>query len=78
VVGFKRTALVECVKQEIRIYEKANPNKEKSLEVEVNNTIKDEALNFIRAIETGKNNFNASIVGARNVEMIERAISSLK
>jgi len=78
VVGFKRTALVECVKQEIRIYEEANPNKEKSLEVEVNNTIKDEALNFIRAIETGKNNFNASIVGARNVEMIERAISSLK
>lgn len=78
VVGFKRTALVECVKQEIRIYEEANPNKEKSLKVEVNNTIKDEALNFIRAIETGKNSFNASIVGARNVEMIERALNSLK
>ena len=29
------------------------------------------------AIETGKNNFNSSIVGVRNVEMIERAINSL-
>ena len=75
IVGSKRTALVECVKQEIRIYE---GNEEKLLKVEVNNTIKDEALNFIRAIETGKNNFNSSIVGARNVEMIERAIVSLR
>jgi len=74
IVGSKRSTLVECVKQEIRIFEE---NEERLLEVEVNNTIRDEALNFIRAIETGKNNFNSSIVGARNVEMIERAISSL-
>jgi len=76
IVGSKRTALVECVKQEIRIYE--GNNKERLLEIEVNNTIRDEALNFIRAIETGKNNFNSSIVGARCVEMIERAINSLR
>jgi predicted dehydrogenase len=75
IVGSKRTALVECVKQEIKIYE---GNEEKLLKVEVNNTIRDEALNFIRAIKTGKNNFNSSIVGARNVEMIERAINSLR
>jgi len=75
IVGSKRTALVECVKQEIKIYES---NEEKLLEIEVNNTIRDEALNFIRAIETRKNNFNSSIVGARNVEMIERAIGSLR
>jgi len=75
IVGSKRTALVECVKQEIRIFE---GNEEKFLEIEVNNTIRDEALNFIRAIETGKNNFNSSIVGARNVEMTEKAISSLR
>jgi len=74
VVGSKRSALVECVKQEIKIYE---DDKDEMLRVEVNNTIKDEALNFIRAIETGKNNFNPSIVGARNVEMIEKAINSL-
>jgi len=76
IVGSKRTALVECVKQEIRIYEENN--KEELLKVEVNNTIRDEVLNFIRAIETGKNNFNSSIVGARCVERIERAISSLR
>ena len=75
IVGSKRTALVECVKQKIRIFEESE---EKLLEVEVNNTIREEALNFIRAIETGKNNFNSSIVGARNVEMIERAINSLR
>ncbi|AEA46587.1 Gfo/Idh/MocA family protein [Archaeoglobus veneficus] len=74
IVGSKRTALVECVKQEIKVYE----NNEKTLDVKANNTIREEALNFIKAIETGKNNFNSSIVGARNVEMIERAINSLK
>ena len=75
IVGSKRTVLVKCVKQEIRIFE---GDEEKLLDIEANNTIRDEVLNFIRAIETGKNNFNSSIVGARNVEMIERAISSLR
>jgi len=75
IVGSKRTALVECVKQEIRIYEKCG---DKQLKVEVNNTIRDEILNFIRAIETGKNSFNSSIIGARNVEMTEKAINSLR
>lgn len=77
IVGSKRTALVECVKQEIKIFD-GNNNKERLLNIEVNNTIRDEALNFIKAIETGKNTFNSSIVGARNVEMIERAINSLR
>mgnify|MGYP000719329067 CR=1 FL=1 len=77
IVGSKRTALVECVKQEIKIFD-GNNNKGKLLDVDVNNTIRDEALNFIKAIETGKNTFNSSIVGARNVEMIERAINSLR
>ena len=75
IIGSKRTALVDCVKQEIKIFEE---DKEKTLEVEVNNTIRDEALNFIRAMKTGKNNFNSSIVGARAVEIIERAINSLR
>jgi len=76
IAGSKRTALVECVKQEIKIFE--GDIREKLLDVEVNNTIRDEILNFIRAIETGKNNFNSSIIGARSVEMIERAINSLR
>jgi len=74
IVGSRRTASVECVKQEIKIFE---GDEEKLLKIEANNTIRDEALNFIKAIETGKNNFNSSIVGVRNVEMIERAINSL-
>lgn len=75
IVGSKCTALIECVKQEVRIYE---DGKEKLLSIEANNTIRDEILNFMSAIENGRNTFNSSIVGARNVEMIERAISSLK
>jgi predicted dehydrogenase len=75
IVGSKCTALVECAEQKIKIYKE---DIEEQLEIEANNTIKDEALNFIRAIETGKNDINSSIIGARNVEMLERAIDSLK
>ena len=75
VVASKRVALVECAKQEIKIYEGCE---ERMLKVEVNNTIRDEVLNFINAIRTGKSTFNSSIIGLRNVEMVERAINSLR
>lgn len=44
------------------------------IEVNANNTIREEALNFLNAIKTGKNTFNSAIVGARCVEMIDRVI----
>jgi predicted dehydrogenase len=75
IVGSKRTALVDCVKQEIEIWEEEEKT---MLEVKANNTIRDEVLNFLDAMKTGRNNFNSSIVGARNVEMIEKAIKSLR
>ena len=75
IVGSKRTALVECVKQTIKLYEEGE---ERMMDVKANNTIKDEIINFIEAIKTGKNTFNSSIIGVKNVEMIEKALNSLR
>lgn len=75
IVGSKRTALVECVKQTIKLYEE---DEERVMDVKANNTIKDEIINFIEAIKTGKNTFNSSIIGVKNVEMIEKALNSLR
>jgi hypothetical protein len=75
IVGSKKAAVVDCVAQQIKIYD---DNKIDSVDVNLNNTIRDEISNFINTIKTRKNSFNAGIVGARNVEMIERAITSLR
>jgi len=75
VVGQKCTAHVECDKQRIKIYK---GDSEEPLNIDVNNTIRDQILNFINAMKTGKNNFNSGIIGARTVEMIERAINSIR
>ena len=72
IVGSKRSAVVDCVGQEIETYDE-DGSKDR-IEVVSNNTIRDEALNFLNAIKTGKNTFNSAIVGARCVEMIERVI----
>jgi len=72
VVGSRRSAAVDCVGQGLEVYEE-DGSKER-IAVFANNTIRDEALNFLTAIETGRNAFNSAIVGARCVEMIERVI----
>jgi len=74
VVGSKRSAVVDCVGQEIEVYEE--DGSKNRIEVVPNNTIRDEALNFLNAIKTGKNTFNSAIVGARCVEMIERVLNN--
>ncbi|OQX54020.1 MAG: hypothetical protein B5M53_06235 [Candidatus Cloacimonas sp. 4484_209] len=75
IVGSKRTGLIECVDQQICVYEGGDSY---SLDVEPNNTIREEALNFIKSIETGKSCFNSAIIGARVVDLIEKAIKSLR
>lgn len=71
IVGSKRSAIVECVEQKITVYESGEVW---NIDVKANNTIRDEALNFIKAIETGKCDPNSCIVGAKIVETIEHAI----
>jgi len=75
IVASKCTAVVECVKQEINIYEESD---EKTLGIKPNNTIRDEAINFIESIKTMKNTFNSAIIGARTVDAIEKALKSLR
>lgn len=75
IYGSKRSAIVECVKQTIVIYEE---DKAEQIKVKSNNTIREEAINFIKSIESGKNTFNSAVVGARAVEIIEKAINSIR
>lgn len=75
IVGSERSLWAECVKQELKIFEN---DREQEIKIESNNTMREEALNFVEAIKTGKNTFNSSIIGARSVEMIERALKSLR
>lgn len=76
IVGSKRSAIVDCVGQTIQVFE--NNGDYEYLKVNVNNTIRDEILNFMNAIKTGKNSFNSCIIGAKSVEYIESAIKVLE
>jgi len=74
-IGSKKSANVECVKQKIHIFE--GNKKEYDMTIESNNTIKEEAENFINSIKSMKMPFNSHIIGAKNVDIIEKIISSL-
>ena len=52
---------------------------EKKIDVEINanNTIREEALNFIGSIKDRKMPFNSHIVGAKNVDVIEKIMESM-
>ena len=75
VIGSKRSANVECVKQKIHIFE--GNEKQFDLPVESNNTIKEEAENFIGSITSMKMPFNSHIIGAKNVDIIEKVMKNL-
>jgi predicted dehydrogenase len=75
VVGSSRSAKVECVKQNIHIFE-GNEN-QFDLEVKSNNTIKEEAINFVNSIRENKMPFNSHIIGAKNVDVIEKIVKNI-
>ncbi|MGZ0745989.1 Gfo/Idh/MocA family protein [Haloparvum sp. AD34] len=75
IVGSKRSARADCVEQNIQIFE--NEEESYGVKVEDNNTILAEAENFINSIETGENQFNSAIVGARAVDSIEQIVSEI-
>lgn len=75
IVGSERSARVECVEQTIEIFD--NEGIREEISIENNNTIRAEAQNFIRSIETGENQFNSAIVGARAVDAIEQITNDL-
>lgn len=75
IIGSDRSAKIDCVKQTIHIHEK---EKELDIKIEANNTIREEALNFISSIESGKMLYNSHIVGAKNVDIIEKMLGGGK
>jgi predicted dehydrogenase len=75
IIGSKRSAKIECVKQNMHIFE--GNNKDFDMEIQDNNTIRDEALNFINSIKNQKMPFNSHIIGAKNVDIIEKIMESL-
>jgi predicted dehydrogenase len=74
IIGSKSMAKVECVKQKLTIFEEGE---KRDVDVEANNTIREEALNFIESIKKGKMPFNSHIIGAKNVDVIEKIIESI-
>lgn len=71
-VGTDATALVQCVKQELSLIR--NNGKVQEIPVEDNNTILSEVSHFIESIKNNRMPFNSHIIGARNVEIIEKII----
>jgi len=75
IIGSKHTLIGDCVIQEAKIYD--NEGNCKKLEITPNNTIREEILNFIKAIRNGKNEPNSGIIGIRSIEAVEKARKSI-
>ena len=75
IVGSERMGKVECVKQKMHIFE--GNEKEFDVEIEANNTIREEAINFIESIKNKKMPFNSHIIGAKNVDVIEKIMENI-
>ena len=73
-IGSDRMAKIECVKQEMNII---TEDKKQSIPVKANNTIREEILNFIESIDSGKMPYNSHIIGAKNVDIIEEIIKEV-
>jgi predicted dehydrogenase len=69
VCGSNASATVEAVEQELTIYDDDGSHE---IPIESNNTILQEATNFVDAIETRRNTANSAVVGVRTVEAIDR------
>ena len=70
IMGEKRSAIVNCLDQTIRIYEDNNGSNF-SLDVRQNNTIFDEVSHFAKSINDKNNHKNPGPVGANNVAVLE-------
>lgn len=73
IIGSKRSAKVQCVEQKLHIFENET-KKEFEWNIESNNTIRDEALNFISSIKNKKMMYNSHIIGLKTIDIIENII----
>ena len=77
IIGSKRSAKVDCLKQTVRIFED-NSGGDFSLAVPVNNTIFDEVSHFVNSIRDENNHKNPGPVGAGNVAVLQSLKKSLE
>jgi predicted dehydrogenase len=77
IVGSDKTAFVECVKQQIRIYDYETEGETK-LTIEPNNTLQDELRHFLECVKTNKGkSINDGEIGAEIIKVLERSKSFL-
>jgi len=76
IIGSERSAVAECVKQTLKIYE--NDGTTNDIPIVSNNTIKEELENFVESTKSGKNRYNSGLIGLRTVELIEMLKSGRK
>ena len=75
-IGSKACAKIQAVNQKVTLFE--NSNQGRILPVKENNTLGDELLFFINAVEKGLPISNNGQVGAKTVELIEATKKSLE
>jgi len=75
VIGSEASASIESVKQTFDFYR--NDGTVEKIDIEKNNTIRDEITHFIESTKSRKNGNNSGVIGLRTVELIERAIMNL-
>jgi len=76
VIGRKASAKIQCLSQEVKIFEDDNTGK--NLDIKPNNTLGDELKHFIDAVENGSYVSNDGKIGAKTVELMVKTIESLK
>jgi UDP-N-acetylglucosamine 3-dehydrogenase len=77
IMGSKRNAKVDCLDQNMRIFED-NSGGNFSIDLPVNNTIFDEVSHFVASIRDENNHKNPGSVGAGNVSVLESLKRSLE
>lgn len=76
IMGEKRSAIVDCLNQTIRVYE-SNNSGNFGLDVTRNNTIFDEVSHFVNSILENNNCRNPGPIGAGNVVVLESLKKSI-
>jgi hypothetical protein len=74
IIGSLKSVTADCVEQTAQLCDKYDL---KDIAIQANNTIREEILNFMGSIMTGKSDYNSCIIGARSIEMISQATKSI-
>jgi len=76
IVGSKSSLVGDCAKQEAVIYD--GTQNETRVDVEPNNTIREEILNFANTIKNRENQPNSGIIGMQSIQLIKKAQFAVK